>query len=462
MKKNIKIIFALSIFYVLILITGNVNAASATISESKTVTVGTQVTVSASVNAGAWNLTLSGAGETEALVGQTTVVGNASSSTSISFTPSKEGTYVFNLTGDITDFSEETAQTVSKKSTITVVAKSSNDNQQSTNNNSNNVTNEGSSTSNNNQNANNQVSNKKSSVATLNNLGIRPNDFSGFTPSQTSYTASVPNGVECVEIYATKGHSAQTISGTGTKSLVVGENNFEVTVTAEDGTKKKYTLKIVREEVEEEPEEQPEEPSEEISEEAENGEETIGEIGFGLSDLNIEGIDLTPEFKTDVYEYKAKFIGDTTELLIETTATEATANVEVTGNEELQEGENVITILVTDETGEKNATYQIIVTKSLVDEEALAEQEKLEQEEKQKMLILAVAGVVLVVLVSIVFVMIHKKRNRYIDDYTVPYSGLNSDEDNLYSKSEIEENNEEENDEDWIINKKRSKGKRFK
>ena len=47
LKKNIKIIFALSIFYVLILITGNVNAASATISESKTVSELVEVLIKA-------------------------------------------------------------------------------------------------------------------------------------------------------------------------------------------------------------------------------------------------------------------------------------------------------------------------------------------------------------------------------------------------------------------------------
>lgn len=74
----------------------------------------------------------------------------------------------------------------------------------------------------------------------MKNLGIRPNDFSGFTANKTEYAVEVPNEVENIEIYAVKGTDGQTISGTGNKTLTEGENAFNVTVTAEDGTTKKY------------------------------------------------------------------------------------------------------------------------------------------------------------------------------------------------------------------------------
>ena len=45
--------------------------------------------------------------------------------------------------------------------------------------------------------------NKKSSNANLSNLGIKPNDFSGFKAGVTSYNVTVPEDVETVDVYAT-------------------------------------------------------------------------------------------------------------------------------------------------------------------------------------------------------------------------------------------------------------------
>ena len=69
--------------------------------------------------------------------------------------------------------------------------------------------------------------------------------------------------------------------------------------------------------------------------------------------------------------------------------------VDVTGNEELKEGENIITILVSDKDGNNVATYQVTVNKSLVDEEAIAREEAKKQEEfRKKVIIGAVAAVI--------------------------------------------------------------------
>ena len=53
----------------------------------------------------------------------------------------------------------------------------------------------------------------KSNVATLSNLGIKGQyDFTGFTSSKTSYSVTVPNDVESVEIYASKGQNIRNRS----------------------------------------------------------------------------------------------------------------------------------------------------------------------------------------------------------------------------------------------------------
>ena len=70
-----------------------------------------------------------------------------------------------------------------------------------------------------------------------------------------------------------------------------------------------------------------------------------------------------------VYEYRIELKENLDKLDIEAIATEENANVEITGNENLQDGENVITILVKGDTEDKNVAYQIIVNKSVENQE---------------------------------------------------------------------------------------------
>ena len=78
--------------------------------------------------------------------------------------------------------------------------------------------------------------------ADLSNLGIKPNDFSGFSPNKTSYDVTVPENVQTIEVYATAKNASAKISGTGTQKLAIGENKIDVVVSASDGTTK--TLKV--------------------------------------------------------------------------------------------------------------------------------------------------------------------------------------------------------------------------
>ena len=256
-------------------------------------------------------------------------------------------------------------------------------------------------------------SQSESSNANLINLGIRPHDFSGFRSNTTSYSVTVPADTESVEVYAEAQDISATVTGTGTVNLQEGENTVNVIVTAEDGTTKTYTIIITRET-------------------AENTEENTEIIeGEGLVSLSIQNLELSPKFETNVYEYTAKYIGEDTTLQIEANPTNEEYQVEIVGNEELKEGENLITILVSDSDGNNVATYQITVNKSLVDEEALA-REQAEQEQRQRMIIGAVIAVVVVIAI-IVFIIIRRRRNRaFAEEYSgVPFYGMNKDDDDI-------------------------------
>ena len=272
-------------------------------------------------------------------------------------------------------------------------------------------------------------SQSESSNANLINLGIRPHDFSGFRSNTTSYSVTVPADTESVEVYAEAQDSNATVTGTGTVNLQEGENTINVVVTAEDGTTKTYTIVITKETAED------------------TGENTEIVEGEGLASLSIQNIEISPKFETNVYEYTAKYIGEDTSLQIEANPTNEEYQVEIVGNEDLKEGENLITILVSDSDGNNVATYQITVNKSLVDEEALA-REQAEQEQRQRMIIGAVI-VVVVVIAIIVFVIIRRRRNRaFAEEYSgVPFYGMNKDDDDV-------------NDEDFEETPKALKNKR--
>ena len=276
--------------------------------------------------------------------------------------------------------------------------------------------------------SNSNNSNIPSSNANLANLGITPHDFSGFRADTTSYSVTVPADTESVEVYAQAQDSNATISGIGTVNLQEGENTVNVVVTAEDGTTKTYTLTITRE----------------------TSEENVGNTevvqGDGLAKLNIQGAKLNPEFQTNVYEYIAKYIGERTSLPIEVEATDENYQVEIVGNEELKEGDNLITILVSNSNGENVATYQVTVQKSLVDEEALAAQEEAERERNQRMVIGIVIAVIVIVAI-VAFIIIRRRRNSdFAEEYSgVPFYGMNkkNNSDDYDDYDDYDENEEE-------------------
>lgn len=307
---------------------------------------------------------------------------------------------------------------------------------------------------------------KKSSNANLKNLGIKPNDFKGFKPEITTYKAEVPNNVSKVEVYA-KAQDTEAeviITGTGNRTLKVGENELIITVTAEDGTQKTYTIYVTR--LEENL------LDDNVKNEKDNIEliENKYEEGNGLASITFGNASMEPEFQTNIYEYQVKYIGEETTLDIKVEPTDSSYIVQITGNENLQEGENIITILVSDKDDNNVATYQLTVNKKLVDEEAIAR----EKEAQKKALIIGVAvGIVLITVVVIIIKL--RKNKKEAEEYEIPFSKMNFEKDKEelleekeMSKEEIRKNylesyNSGYEEDSEIENKKiKSKGKRFK
>lgn len=185
-----------------------------------------------------------------------------------------------------------------------------------------------------------------STNANLRNLGIQPNDFSGFKPSTLTYTTEVPNNVSKVKIYAYAQDSKAKITGIGDKNLSEGNNSFDIVVTAEDGkTTKTYNLTIKRQTKAE-------------KEAAEKAESEKKEVDLTLTSLEIENVTLTPEFKKDVYSYTGKLKKEVEKVDVKATAADSNVKVEVSGNNKIVSGKNEIKIKLTSQAG-KTAEYVV-------------------------------------------------------------------------------------------------------
>lgn len=120
-----------------------------------------------------------------------------------------------------------------------VVNSSSTDSDSNKDNSSNNNNNN---SNNNNNNSNNTV---KDSDASLKDLKVNGVSFSSsFSSGKYEYSAET-NASE-VTIEAAANSSKATVSGTGKKTLKDGDNKFEITVTAENGNRSKYTIIVTK------------------------------------------------------------------------------------------------------------------------------------------------------------------------------------------------------------------------
>lgn len=455
MKKLIKISILSIFVFIVISIFSKTYAASASISASKTnVKVGEKVTITVSMNAAAWNTNISGAAS-KSFAGNSDDGNNITKKEQISFTPSSAGTYTFKLGGDVSDGSTNKTTNVSGSVTVTATNSSTdtndknndkkNDNNDSKKNDNNDTTTEPTFKSANDKvyatgdiNIRKSYSADSEKIGTLKagesvtRTGISDNGWSKvsynggtgyiktslltteepskasdkalktlevtpegldpeFDPETTSYTLNVGADVEKLEIKAAPNDEKATVEITGNELLVAGDNAVKITVTAQDGTTRIYTINVKK------------------------GEATT----LGLASLKINGYTLSPKFASNVYEYKINVLDpNITKLDISAVANAENAKVEITGNTNLIKGENTIIITVTSEDGKEKVVYQIIVNK---DSDALA------TTNKKDMIIYGgiVVGVILIFVIIIIIVKSKKKKKQQIDNDTVDdYSDL--------------------------------------
>lgn len=145
----------------------------------------------------------------------------------------------------------------------------------------------------------------KSGDATLKSLKIAGKTYNN---PGTDFTITVNSNVTTVDISAVPNHGGAHVSGTGSKELVTGSNTVTITVTAENGAKKNYSIRIRKladDTV------TPNVPDTSSTGENNNG-DTNGEPDaqnqdtpqfLRLSYLLIDDAELMPEFDSETFEY---------------------------------------------------------------------------------------------------------------------------------------------------------------
>ena len=259
---------------------------------------------------------------------------------SITLTAKKAGKATITVTAfDVSDAAGDSDVTGSKTVSITVTAPSSGGTNTNTN-------------------------TSKSSDATLKSITV-----GGKTYSKPSTSITAPNAssdTSSIKISATVNNSKAKVSGTGTKDLKTGTNKFTLKVTAENGNTKTYTITVVRLAEESEEPNLPDEEKPEVN-------------LLKLASLQIEGAELSPDFKDDVYEYST-YIFDLDEVKINAVANDPEAKVEITGNTNLVDGENIVVIKLTK--GETSVEYKVKVNKMQLEPLEETQDSNIEEEPK--------------------------------------------------------------------------------
>ena len=189
------------------------------------------------------------------------------------------------------------------------------------------------------KNNNQQITNnnivQKSSEARLKELKV---DREGLTPefdkNTTEYYLVVDLSVSKLKITASTVDNKAKWAVYGNKNLKEGENTVSIVVTAEDGTKKEYYIHVTKV-------------------------DNIEIANAELEGLDIQGFSLYPSFKSNIYSYNLNINQEVSSLNIVATPQNEKAAVQIEGNENLHEGENIIKINVTAENEETVRTYKI-------------------------------------------------------------------------------------------------------
>lgn len=427
-KKILKIaITVLMGFFMLFLLNTVSNAASFDASVSSTnVKVGDTITVKVTANnaAGMYNVSASNSNVSKVSGDTSEFLENGSAT--ITYKAVSAGTTTITAkASDMTDLDDDTkAVTGNKTFTIKI---SSNE-----------------TTSSNNGGGATNSEPKKGTVTSCEIDGIKVKESRNVTNKNSVSVKVVTSTGEGLTIYNNKTKKSYSAKSGKAIDVQIMEGTNTLTITLDSGAK---ATRKVYSKIQEDTKPNIEEPSQSEPEQPDETQEVV----VGLQSLVIKGVTIedtevnlpfTPEFSSDVYEYQmlldSNFFEDYTKLEVEAVGLQEDFVVEITGHEELEDGENVITITVKSADGEKVVTYKVMVTKEaeVMPISAPVEEEPQEEikpiwNETQQMIIVVFTSVV--ALMGIIYAIVeyrYSKRNGKDNEGSqIPYSGLDFEKD---------------------------------
>ena len=196
-----------------------------------------------------------------------------------------------------------------------------------------------------------------------------------------------------IEISATAEDNRATVEGAGTIQLNDGENNITLTVTAENGTARTYTIKVVK-------------PM------------PVEQSALRLQTLVLNGINTNGEYQTiniefdpETFDYDITVPNEITAISINPTTENEDIIIEATGGESLNEGDNRIIIILTSPSDETiKTTYTINVERQAA---LVTEEQGLTKEQLGIMIIASVVGVILLIVIIVAIVKHVRKKKRF-------------------------------------------------
>lgn len=186
--------------------------------------------------------------------------------------------------------------------------------------------------------------NVKSSNNYLSSITVNVGNLSPeFYRETFEYTVeNLPEDITEIEVNATAEDEGAHISGLGIISLEPGENRIQIDVTAENENVREYVLIV-------------------------NTKEELLESDLRLDELQISQINKNGEFKTldipfdkETFEYTVEVENDIVDLDVNPTVQKEGIIVETTGEKNLKDGENIVSITLTAQNNEEIQTSYII------------------------------------------------------------------------------------------------------
>ena len=194
------------------------------------------------------------------------------------------------------------------------------------------------------------------------NLEVLRLDREGMTPAFdkniTEYYLTVTNEVKEIEVLAVTSNPEASVEITGNTKLKEGLNTIKIQVTSEDKKEKKtYTIQVTRT-------------------------ANLALANTNLEILAIENVLLSPPFDPNETNYAAEVAKGVNDLNVFAVPENEKATVQISGDKNLKEGNNTVTVVVTAANGFSKKKYQIQVYQRNEEEQKQYEEEQKEQIQK--------------------------------------------------------------------------------